>query len=212
MRPGEVIVTGDDSAAAAAMVESRFRAVNGSHPMSPADDAYVTAHFVSLEELCLARGLAPDEVRARILASELPLPGYVRSDGAQMVPRDYFHLASQAGGTERLREWFLGHWTDQQHAAEEWQSYVDGQYVCLFEVTPSNMQRKDWLSAQIRGLLDKPDDSSATWLSRLHALASELDGLTMPFTAYDRLRFGGRVSRDVLIDEVRQRYPQPGPA
>ncbi len=41
----------------------RFREVNGDHPMTAADDAYVTAQFVVLEELCAAQGHHPDAVR-----------------------------------------------------------------------------------------------------------------------------------------------------
>jgi hypothetical protein len=33
----------------------------------------------------------------------------------------------------------------------------------------------------------------------------------LPFTAYDRLRFGGPTSRDTLIDAVRTRYPLGSP-
>jgi Family of unknown function (DUF6058) len=194
------------SADLAEAVLTRFRAVNGEHPMTAADNAYVTSNFVGLDELCRARGKAPDEVRAQILADQLSLPGYVRSDGTPMVPRDYFDLADQAGG--ELHDWFVTHWSDQQHAAAEWRAYLDGLYVCLREVTPENMQRKDRLSADIRSLIDNPEDSAA-WLSQLHMRVDELDALIREFTGYDRLRFEGPVSRDTLINEVREKYPKP---
>jgi hypothetical protein len=34
------------------------------------------------------------------------------------------------------------------------------------------------------------------------------DAIEPPFAPYDRLRFGGPVSRDRLIDETRGRYPK----
>ena len=41
------------------------------------------------------------------------------------------------------------------------------------------------------------------------AQPDELDELEPPFTAYDRLRFAGPVSRDTLITAVRRDFPQP---
>lgn len=116
-----------------ARLAARFREVNGDHPMTAADDAYVSAWFTDLEDLCRAGGRDADQVRRQMLAGGLPLPGYLRSDGAEMVPSELFGLAEQAGG---------------------------------------------------------------------------LDALEPPFTAYDRLRFAGPVSRDRCIDAVRARYPR----
>lgn len=67
-------------------VTERFCEVNGVHPMTAADDAYVSGQFVVLEELCAAAEREPDDVRRLMLDRRLPLPGYLRSDGAEMVP------------------------------------------------------------------------------------------------------------------------------
>lgn len=80
----------------------RFREVNGIHPMTDADDAYVSDQFVPLEKLCVVRGYDSDAVHRLMLGRRLPLPGYLRSDGAEMVPTDLFALADEAGGTELL--------------------------------------------------------------------------------------------------------------
>jgi hypothetical protein len=40
----------------ARQVAARYLEINGRHPMTPADDAYVSRHFVTLEELCVGRG------------------------------------------------------------------------------------------------------------------------------------------------------------
>jgi hypothetical protein len=197
-----------DSTDLSAAVYSRFTAVNGEHPMTPADDAYVTKHFITLDDLCSAHGETPDEVRRRMLAGQLPLPGYIRSDGTEMVPPDYFDLADQAGGIEALPGWFQGHWSDRQHAAEEWRSYLNGHYVCLHDVTPLTMRRKDELTAAIKNALAEPEPDSAGWLSRLHQRVDELDELMLEFADYDRLRVGGPVSRDIFIDDVRAKYPR----
>ncbi|MBB4981591.1 MULTISPECIES: DUF6058 family natural product biosynthesis protein [Streptomyces] len=188
---------------------ARFREVNGDHPMTADDDAYVTAQFVPLEALCGALGRDPDEVRRLMLAGLLPLPGYLRSDGAEMVPRDLFALADAAGGVEHLRTWFTGHWEDPAQGDAEWAAYLSGQYVCLHAVTPAGIRRKAELTAEITARLAAAgDDPSPEWRLALHACVDELDALEPAFTAYDRLRFGGPVSRDTCVDAPRTLFPR----
>jgi hypothetical protein len=191
----------------------RYREVNGDHPMTPADDAYVTGWYTVLEELCAAAGRDADDVRALMLAGRLPIPGYLRSDGAEMVPCDLFALARRAGGEEALRAWFTSHWDDRSEGEREWESYLSGRNVCLRSVTPETMRRKTALVEAITAAPGEPDARTPAWSRRLHALVDELDALEPPFTAYDRLRFAGPVSRDTCIDAVRARYPrEPLPA
>lgn len=191
-----------------ARVAARFIAVNGTHEMTAADDAYVSEYFLTLEDLCAARSMSCDEVRAHMLARRLPLPGYLRSDGTEMVPSDLLDLADQAGGIEQLGEWFIAHWPDRRLGEDEWNSYLDGQYVCLASVTPANIMRKDELVAAIELALADPLPQSGPWTEHLHSLVDELDELETPFAPYDRLRAGGPVSRDTVIDAVRARYPR----
>jgi hypothetical protein len=183
----------------------RFREVNGDHPMTAADDAYVSAQFVVLEELCAVQSRDPEDVRRLMLDGRLPLPGYLRSDGAEMVPADLFALADEADGVELLEAWFTAHWADPAAGKAEWDAYLSGQYVCLHSVTPATIRRKDQLTAAIGAAVDDPDADAV----RLHALVDELDALEPAFTAYDRLRFGGPTSRDTCVDAVRARYPRP---
>jgi hypothetical protein len=124
-----------------------------------------------------------------------------------MVPRDLLRLSNAAGGIEQLPAWFQAQFRDQSVAAEAWGEYLSGQFVCLREVTPANIERKDALCNQIGRLIEEPDPRSGKWLSSLHELVDELDALEPPFAPYDRLRFGGPVSRDQLIVEVRRRFP-----
>ncbi|MET9953806.1 DUF6058 family natural product biosynthesis protein [Streptomyces sp. NPDC006339] len=211
-------VTGSAGSAArgteayAAEVARRFREVNGDHPMTAADDAYVSAQFTPLDRLCAARGRDLAETRRRMLDGLLPLPGYLRSDGAEMVPQDLFDLAARAGGPERLRDWFTAHWTDPARGAEEWEAYLSGQYVCLHRVTPATIRRKAELTAAITGAVRSPRPESPLWSAAVHALVDELDALLPAFAPYDRLRFGGPTSRDVCVDAVRARFPRPEPA
>ncbi|HEU4947226.1 MAG TPA: DUF6058 family natural product biosynthesis protein [Kribbella sp.] len=174
----------------------RFRELNGDHPMTAEDDAYVTRQFRVLAELCADQGRDCDEVRKLMLDHRLPLPGYLRSDGAEMVPADLFRLADEAGGVDRLEDWFVAHWTDVAEGRDEWEAYLSGQYVCLHSVTPATIHRKAELMQAIETTADT---------ARLTELVDELDRLEPEFTAYDRLRFGGPASRDTHITAVRER-------
>jgi hypothetical protein len=186
----------------------RFREVNGDHPMTAADDAYVTAWYAGLEQVCAAAGRDSGAVRRLMLDERLPLPAYLRSDGTEMVPRDLFALAEAAGGVDALHGWFTAQWDDPVTGEEEWAAYLSGQYVCLRTVSPETIQYKAALVAAIEAAPREPDAGTPAWTHRLHALVDELDELEPPFTAYDRLRFGGPVSRDRCIDAVRARHPR----
>lgn len=176
--------------------------------MTAADDAYVDQHFVPLGAIAADA----EWVRAEMLAERLPLPSYLRSDGVEMVPADLLSLAERAGGTGELAGWFARQsWPDTATAEDEWQSYLSGQYVCLRSVTPGNIQSKAKLVGEIKAALEEPQPESPDWLARLHALVDQLETIELPFTAYDRLRFGGPVSRDTLIEAVRAKYPAVSP-
>jgi hypothetical protein len=191
-----------------AAVAERFYAVNGRHPMTTEDDAYVSAWYTPLEEIAIASGVAADELRRLMLANRLPLPSYIRSDGTQMVARDLLALVDDAGGVERLIDWFAARFDSPAKAIEEWDAYLSGQYVCLRDVRPEKMRRKDELIDAISTELAAPQPESPRWLEHLHGLVDELDEIEPPFAPYDRLRFGGPVSRDRLIDDVRRQYPR----
>ena len=172
-------------------VRQRYLEINGVHPMSPADDGYVSRQFRVLEELCAEHGRDVEETRQLILDGELPLPGYLRSDGAEMVPTDLFELLDRYG--DGLRAWFVGQWSDPTEGEAEWASYLSGRYVCLHSVNPTTIQRKDQLMKAI----------DVAPRNEVKPLVDELDELEPQFTEYDRLRFGGPVSRDTHITAVR---------
>jgi hypothetical protein len=190
-------------------VAEKFAGVNGSHPMTAADDHYVDAYYVPLEAVCTARSVEPDEIRRHILAGHLPIPSYLRSDGTEVMYPGYFELSDAAGGPERLRDWFREQgWPTPEQAEDEWDAYLGGQYVCLKSVTPANIRRKGELVEAIQAAVAAPEPGSAAWLARLHDSVDALDSLEPPFTGYDVLRFGGPVSRTTCIDEVRERFPK----
>jgi Family of unknown function (DUF6058) len=189
-------------------VAARFYAVNGTHRMTPEDDSYVTKWYVPLEALAQRAGIDTSELRRLMLAGRLPLPSYIRSDGTQMVARDLLELPRRAGGYEKLPEWFGQQFGSGCDAVREWDGYLRGHYVCLRDVLPETIQRKDQLVQAINAAVAKPEPQNDDWLESLHSLVDELDQLEPPFTGYDRLRFGGPISRDTCIDAVRARFPR----
>jgi RimJ/RimL family protein N-acetyltransferase len=186
-------------------VRERYREVNGDHPMSAEDDWYVRARFVEVPD--------PASTLDRMVAGELPLPSYLLGDGTPMVPADYLDPVEWAGGLDRLRAWFLDHWPGdaQDTADEEWAAYLSGQYVCLRSVTPRNIRRKAALVEQVKAavaaLEQEPRDATAR--GSLGEATSKLGDLELPMTGYDRLRFGGPLSRETWIEEPRSRFLTP---
>ena len=184
--------------------------------LSAADVEYIRAGFVELDELCGQTSRDPAAVRADIEAGLLPRASYVLDDGTEMVPSDYFALADEAGGIDRLHDAFVRRLQGAaaadpgppSDAEEEWQAYLSGEYgVCLKHVTPENIVRKGVLVARIEQLLAGPDPDGAEWPRNLREAVDELDALERQFAAFDRIRFGAPSSRERLITATRKAYP-----
>lgn len=199
---------GDDTLKQA--VRDRFVAVNGDHPMTPEDDAYVREHFVP----------ATPEAIQLMLDDRLPLPSYVLSDGTPMVPAAHGELADVAGGVDRLHDWFVAFWPDDPATGEEeWAAYLSGQYVCLRDVEPVRMRQKTERVADaqqaVEILRQDPHDEIGRGLLGQAVdgvlAVPGLDSLLLPMTAYDRLRFGGPTSRETWVDGLRAELLTPAP-
>ena len=191
-------------------VRDRFVAVNGDHPMTPEDDAYVREHFVP----------ATAEAMPLMLDGRLPLPSYVLSDGTPMVPAAHGELAEVAGGVDRLHDWFVAFWEDDPATGEEeWAAYLSGQYVCLREVEPLRMKQKTERIADATEALERlrrdPHDEVGRGLLGQAVdgviAVPGLDALLLPMTAYDRLRFGGPTTRETWVDRPRAEFLTPIP-
>jgi len=178
--------------------------------LTAADIAYVRAGFAPLDELSHGRGDDPAAVRALVARGLLPQPSYVLPDGTEMVPRDYFALADEAGGAEALPAAFAGRCAAAGlDAAEEWDGYLSGVYgVCLRAVTPETIAAKGRLMDTIAGLVDAPAPEDPEWRAALRAAVDELDALERQFAPdYDRSdRFPLPPSRDRLVRAVRERF------
>lgn len=189
-------------------LQARFREVNGDHPMTPDDDAYVRARYQP----------APESEYADMLAGRLPLPSYLLSDGTPMVPGDRLAPVEHAGGPEAYPDWFASHWPDDPDtAAREWAEYLSGRYVCLPSPSPESIRhRSRWTERVLAGerLLDAdPDDIVGR--SLISEAANTLDTLLAPMCGYDRLRFGGPqtpLGRERWVDGPRARLVTEPPA
>jgi hypothetical protein len=181
--------------------------------LTQADLEYIQANFVTLDELCAARGQSADRVRALIAGGNMPAASYRLEDGTEMVPEDYFELVDEAGGEGALRGLFARRYLavagDEDEVGSEWEGYLSGAYgVCLKHVTPENIVRKSALVVEIDRLLAAPQPEDADWSSHLRASVDELDELERPFAPdYDRARWGPS-SRDRCITAARELYPE----
>lgn len=186
-------------------IRTRYLEVNGEHPMTAGDEEYCRRLFAPLAS---TPDHPLDELVDLVLRRRLPLPSYLLTDGTVMVHHGYVDNLRAAGGPDRIEAWFKAHWADEQTAGDEWESYLSGQYVCLYRVTPDTIKAKTRLIDEIVGLAARVDDSPADDALRtgLRAVVDDLDQLEPPFTEYDRLRFGGPLSRDVWIDGIREKY------
>jgi RimJ/RimL family protein N-acetyltransferase len=193
-----------------AAVRDRFVAVNGDHPMTEADDAYVREHFVEATPVAMEQ----------MLAGRLPLPSYLLGDGTPMVPADHGALAEVAGGLDRLRRWFVAFWPDDPATGEqEWGHYLSGQYVCLRDVTPTRIKAKTERVAEAEAAVEllrrDPHDPIGRGLlgQAVDGVLGVpgLDAILLPMTAYDRLRFGGPTVREKWVDGPREAFLTPVP-
>jgi len=197
-----------------AAARERFVAINGDHPMSPADDAYAREHFVP----ATGRSL-------RLMADGLvPQASYVLSDGTPMVPADHLAPLEWAGGAERLRDWFVGHWdaadradtadtADRMPAEAAWDRYLSGGYVCLRRVEPVAIRAEQRWARQADAAIEALHRDPADHLARgsLGEAVTRLDELLLPMTAYDGLRLAGPSARTRYVERAVRDHLTPAP-
>ncbi len=192
-------------------VRRRFVEVNGTHPMSGADDDYVRANF---------RAVSSDGELREMLAERLPLPSYLLSDQTPMVSCAQQDLIARAGGIEKLHDWFVSFWPDDPALGEqEWRTYLTGRQVWLREVTPERIRQLSERVAQARdaiarlrrnphdpigrGMLGEAIDGAIAVIG--------LDDLLLPETNYDRTRLGVAPVRKTWVERPREEFLTPIP-
>jgi uncharacterized protein DUF6058 len=189
----------------------------GAGVLTAADLAYLSANYVTLEELCADRQETSEEVAVLIQERRLPQPSYVLEDGTGMFPADYFRLVDEAGGVETLEDHFaerhreatLAHDAVAKEHERDWQMYLDGTWgICLHDVTPETIVRKNTLVWSLSELLMCPRPGSAEWRGALQEQVDELDALERDFAPdWDRGDAQERPpTRDLLIGAARERH------
>jgi Family of unknown function (DUF6058) len=197
----------------------RYGAEMISTELTDADLAYIAANYVTLEDLCADRAEDSEEVRALIDERRLPQPSYVLADGTGMFPADYFRLVDEAGGIEALEGHFAARHRSATFAREaaarelerDWEWYLDGTWgICLRDVTPETIVRKNTLVWSLSELLMCPRPGSAEWRRALREQVEELDALEREFAPdWDRGEAQERPpTRDLLIGGARERYSE----
>ena len=182
------------------------------------DEAYIRANYLPLSEVAAARSIELEEVRRLMAERHLPQPAYLLDDGTEMVSVYHLDLLEQAGGADDLEPLFkaryraaveeLGHAPSDAEVHTAWKDYLTGGYgVCLWEVTPENIARKDLLVQSLDHLLTHPRADDPSWRARVRTEIAELDRLERPGAPLDDARWGRRSSRSRLIEDPRQRYP-----
>jgi len=173
------------------------------------DIRYVRAHYLRLDQL------VRDPVERDWPGVRLPRATYQLEDGSLWVPHDWRRLLDDAGDIARLPGLFLRRLRTAadalRHACDpdaEWSAYLAGFYgACLREVTPEAIAYKEHLVVRLDRALADPRPRDPAWCGALRAEVEALDGMTRPFAACDRIRFGRPTSRDRLIDGPRRDLP-----
>jgi hypothetical protein len=186
--------------------------------LTDADVGYVRDNYVTLPELCADRAETPAQVEEFIAQGLMPRASYELEDGTGYFPPDYFRLADEAGGPTELRENFAARYCEASSAEhsswqldEAWKTYLGGVWgVCLRDVTPETIARKNGLVSSLCELLVLARPGSSEWRDKLRAEVDELDALERDFSPdYDRGDQQERLpTRDLLITAARERYPE----
>jgi hypothetical protein len=177
------------------------------------DLAYISANYLTLEELCAGRAESPEAVRRLIETRRLPQPSYVLPDGTGMFPADYFRLVDEAGGVDALREHFAARHRGAggRDLEQDWEMYLAGIWgICLRDVRPETIVRKNTLVSSLCELLVLARTREPDWQRALREQVDELDALEREFSPdYDRSdEMERRPTRDLIINAARERYPE----
>jgi hypothetical protein len=167
------------------------------------DIAYVKESFVAME----------DWIRPYVERGILPQATYVLPDGTAMVPADHAGLLLEAdgdggavAGAFRSRFVFAGGRPDE--VDREHEAWLSGEYgACLRATTPEAIVAKSALIGAIEALLAGPAPRHEWWRGALRGAVDALDALEREFADYDRRRYGVPTSRDRLITETRECFP-----
>ena len=194
------------------------------------DLMYITKNLLTMDEIIERSKVSSSKITEWMERGEFPEPTYVTSNGKRWYPRYIVILIqrSNENGTSPKDEFIndakkvidksklvyrFGRVEETNDSDDElekmWTDFRSGLYgACLRVPDPKNILSKGELISKIQKMLEKPDLSNASWCGSLEKCVNELDKVEAEFTSYDRVRFGGQVSRDIFVTDVKKKYPQ----
>jgi hypothetical protein len=205
--------------------------------LSREDDEYIRSRFVNLEEIARRSEVPLAVISGWQREGLFPQPTYVTEDSQEWYPPAYAELVRRATARkmtlrslfemdfkralERLRRSDPAEYRAELTGPEgteispeadtelSWQGFLSGEFgACLRVAWVPCMLRKAKLMRTIAELAGKPALDDPSWRIRLRRSVDSLDHLELPFTQWDRVRFGRPVSRDTHVQAIRLRFPE----
>lgn len=192
------------------------------------DIGHISNHFLDRNTLIEKSGVSNTVIEKWINHGEFPDPTYKTPDGKEWFPpylvilirrsienssnpkdeflKDAVKVLSKPGYVYRFGK-VESTGMNPEDAEKMWMDFRSGLYgACLRKPDPDSILQKGDLIRQIEELLSRPEPGNTDWCSALRKSVENLDTIEAQFTDYDRSRFGGSVSRDIFITNVKNKY------
>jgi hypothetical protein len=207
------------------------------YPTSKKDKKYITTNFIDLDRLSTEIKVSPEDILLLESRKLFPKPTYLFGDGTRWYPPSYIALFKRArkinktfasafqdeirAALTKLRkerdldfsivlagEGFGTNEDLDMVVKKIWDDFQSGEYgACLKNPACGTIIKKSLTMHSITSLISSPFPADPEWRRLLRNSVEILDKLEAPFTDFDRVRFG-TISRDVLIHDVRNKYPE----
>lgn len=192
------------------------------------DLSVITEKFLEMRTLVKKTGTSEDQIGKWIKNEEFPDPTYRTPDGKEWYPpymvilikrsmenntnpktefmKDSEKVLAKPGYVYRFGK-VETTGTSTEDIENMWKDFKSGLYgACLRKPDPKSILDKGYLIKKIEELLSKPESKNYVWRAALKEAVNLLDSIEAQFTDYDRTRFGGTVSRDLFITNVKNEY------
>jgi hypothetical protein len=207
------------------------------YPTSEKDKKYITTNFLNLDGFSTEIKVSPEEILSLESRKLFPKPTYLFADGTRWYPPSYVALFKRARKNNKtfasafqdeiraaltklrkerdhdfsivlLGEGFGTNEDLDMVVKKIWDDFQSGGYgACLKNPACGTIIKKSLTMHAITSLISSPRPADPEWRRLLRDSVENLDKLEAPFTDFDRVRFG-KISRDVLIHDVRKKYPR----
>ena len=192
------------------------------------DLIHITEKFLERKVLVEKSGTSDHQIDQWIKDGEFPDPTYRTPDGKEWFPpymeilikrsiknntnpkvefmKDAEKVLAKPGFVYRFGK-VETTGTSPEDLKNMWMDFKSGLYgACLRKPDPKSILDKGYLIRNIEDLLSKPEPENPKWRSALKEMVNRLDAVEAQFTDYDRTRFGGKVSRDIFITNIKKEY------